>query len=71
MGTKTEEVAYCIGITAMHMQLLKNDRAVIFDRTDFGMSNLSLPNGECQKKKILRDREKPAREAGLVVVQSE
>jgi hypothetical protein len=51
MGTKTEEVAYCIGITAMHMQLLKNDRAVIFDRTDFGMSNLSLPNGQCQKKK--------------------
>ena len=28
-----------IGIVAMHMQLLKNDRIVIFDRTDFGLSN--------------------------------
>ncbi|KAB1203721.1 Galactose oxidase [Morella rubra] len=37
-----------IGITAMHMQLLKNDRVVIFDRTDFGKSNLSLPNGQCR-----------------------
>lgn len=37
-----------IGITAMHMQLLHNDRVVIFDRTDFGKSNLSLPNGECR-----------------------
>ena len=37
-----------IGITAMHMQLLNNDRVVIFDRTDFGRSNLSLPNGECR-----------------------
>ncbi|KAJ8772625.1 hypothetical protein K2173_027802 [Erythroxylum novogranatense] len=38
-----------IGITAMHMQLLNNDRVVIFDRTDFGISNLSLPNGICRK----------------------
>ncbi|KAF8410490.1 hypothetical protein HHK36_003018 [Tetracentron sinense] len=37
-----------IGITAMHMQLLKNDRVVIFDRTDFGLSNISLPNGKCR-----------------------
>ncbi|KAE8659867.1 Glyoxal oxidase-related protein [Hibiscus syriacus] len=32
----------------MHMQLLRNDRVVIFDRTDFGKSNLSLPNGKCR-----------------------
>ncbi|KAG7966732.1 hypothetical protein I3843_08G063900 [Carya illinoinensis] len=32
-----------IGITAMHMQLLNNDRVIIFDRTDFGNSNLTLP----------------------------
>ncbi|KAB1203722.1 Galactose oxidase [Morella rubra] len=32
----------------MHMQLLNNDRVVIFDRTDFGKSNLSLPNGKCR-----------------------
>ncbi|KAJ4767326.1 hypothetical protein LUZ62_077701 [Rhynchospora pubera] len=37
-----------IGISAMHMQLLHNDRVVIFDRTDFGQSNLSLPNGQCR-----------------------
>lgn len=37
-----------IGISAMHMQLLNNDRVVIFDRTDFGNSNISLPNGKCR-----------------------
>jgi Glyoxal oxidase N-terminus len=37
-----------IGISAMHMQLLHNDRVAIFDRTDFGQSNLSLPNGQCR-----------------------
>ncbi|KAL3603374.1 hypothetical protein D5086_004233 [Populus alba] len=37
-----------IGITAMHMQLLSNDRVVIYDRTDFGRSNLSLPDGKCR-----------------------
>ncbi|XP_043703157.1 aldehyde oxidase GLOX-like [Telopea speciosissima] len=37
-----------IGISAMHMQLLNNDRVVIFDRTDFGISNLSLPDGICR-----------------------
>ncbi|XP_059638254.1 aldehyde oxidase GLOX1-like [Cornus florida] len=36
-----------IGISAMHMQLLHNDRVVIFDRTDFGRSNISLPNRKC------------------------
>lgn len=34
-----------IGISAMHMQLLHNDRVVIYDRTDFGPSNISLPAG--------------------------
>nr|XP_043636851.1 aldehyde oxidase GLOX1-like [Erigeron canadensis] len=38
-----------IGITAMHMQLLPNDRVVIFDRTDFGLSNISLPDGKCRE----------------------
>ncbi|KAG5246458.1 galactose oxidase [Salix suchowensis] len=37
-----------IGIVAMHMQLLNNDRVVIYDRTDFGRSNLSLPDGKCR-----------------------
>ncbi|MCD7472795.1 hypothetical protein HAX54_014158 [Datura stramonium] len=36
-----------IGIYAMHMQLLNNDRVVMYDRTDFGASKISLPNGKC------------------------
>ncbi|KAJ0923457.1 putative galactose oxidase [Helianthus annuus] len=38
-----------IGISAMHMQLLPNDRVIIFDRTDFGTSNISLPDGKCRE----------------------
>ncbi|OVA00311.1 Glyoxal oxidase [Macleaya cordata] len=37
-----------IGISAMHMQLLHNNKVVMFDRTDFGPSNLSLPFGTCR-----------------------
>ncbi|KAI3767074.1 hypothetical protein L2E82_17157 [Cichorium intybus] len=37
-----------IGISAMHMQLLPNDRVVMYDRTDFGISKISLPNGKCR-----------------------
>ncbi|KAG8362675.1 hypothetical protein BUALT_BualtUnG0051800 [Buddleja alternifolia] len=37
-----------IGVSAMHMQLLNTDRVVIFDRTDFGASNISLPNNQCR-----------------------
>ncbi|KAL2538266.1 glyoxal oxidase-related protein [Forsythia ovata] len=37
-----------IGISAMHMQLLNNGKVIIFDRTDFGPSNISLPNGKCR-----------------------
>ncbi|XP_023546652.1 aldehyde oxidase GLOX1-like [Cucurbita pepo subsp. pepo] len=37
-----------IGVLPMHMQLLHNDRVVIYDRTDFGTSNLSLPDGKCR-----------------------
>ncbi|KAI9199983.1 hypothetical protein LWI28_001086 [Acer negundo] len=33
----------------MHMQLLNNDRVIMFDRTDFGKSNISLPDGKCRK----------------------
>ncbi|XP_050223393.1 aldehyde oxidase GLOX [Mercurialis annua] len=48
-GGRWELLQENIGITAMHMQLLHNDRVVIFDRTDFGRSNLSLPNGKCRE----------------------
>ncbi|KAK9292921.1 hypothetical protein L1049_020902 [Liquidambar formosana] len=37
-----------IGITAMHMQLLRNNKVIMFDRTDFGPSNLSLSGGRCR-----------------------
>ncbi|KAF8379941.1 hypothetical protein HHK36_027406 [Tetracentron sinense] len=38
-----------IGISAMHMALLPNDRVITFDRTDFGPSNITLPGGRCRK----------------------
>ncbi|KAJ9536457.1 hypothetical protein OSB04_un000365 [Centaurea solstitialis] len=37
-----------IGISAMHMQLLPTDRVIIYDRTDFGASNISLADGKCR-----------------------
>lgn len=30
------------------MQLLHNDRVIMLDRTDFGFSNLTFPNGKCR-----------------------
>lgn len=47
-GGQWQLLQQSIGISAMHMQLLHNDRVVIFDRTDFGPSNLSLPAGKCR-----------------------
>ncbi|XP_062018759.1 aldehyde oxidase GLOX1-like [Rosa rugosa] len=47
-GGKWQLLLKSVGISAMHMQLLHNDRVVMFDRTDFGKSNLSLPNGVCR-----------------------
>ncbi|MFS7972297.1 putative galactose oxidase [Helianthus anomalus] len=37
-----------IGIYGMHMQLLPNDCVVMYDHTDFGVSNISLPYGKCR-----------------------
>ncbi|KAI3935516.1 hypothetical protein MKW92_039037 [Papaver armeniacum] len=36
-----------IGISAMHTQLLPNDRVIMFDRTDFGQSRILLPAEKC------------------------
>lgn len=47
-GGKWQLLQQTIGIVGMHMQLLHNDRVIIFDRTDFGFSNLSLPKGMCR-----------------------
>lgn len=48
MAGRWELLMPSIGISAMHMQLIPNGRVVIFDRTDFGPSNLSLPEGHCR-----------------------
>ncbi|KAK7309567.1 hypothetical protein RJT34_06399 [Clitoria ternatea] len=37
-----------IGISAMHMQVMIDNKVVIFDRTDFGPSNISLANNRCR-----------------------
>ncbi|CAI9116876.1 OLC1v1018148C1 [Oldenlandia corymbosa var. corymbosa] len=47
-GGKWALLQSSIGITAMHMQLLHTDKVVIYDRTDFGPSNISLPSGVCR-----------------------
>ncbi|THU61030.1 hypothetical protein C4D60_Mb07t18980 [Musa balbisiana] len=47
-GGEWKLLQHSIGVSAMHMQLLHNDRVVVFDRTDFGPSNLSLPDGRCR-----------------------
>ncbi|KAE8658545.1 hypothetical protein F3Y22_tig00116971pilonHSYRG00770 [Hibiscus syriacus] len=39
-----------IGVSAMHMQLLPNDKIIAFDRSDFGPSNLTLPQGKCTQE---------------------
>ncbi|EPS68172.1 glyoxal oxidase, partial [Genlisea aurea] len=46
-GGRWDLLLTSIGISAMHMQLLQTDRVVIFDRTGFGLSNISLPAGKC------------------------
>ncbi|KAF3434188.1 hypothetical protein FNV43_RR25291 [Rhamnella rubrinervis] len=38
-----------IGISAMHMALLPNDKVIVFDRSNFGPSNISLPQGKCPR----------------------
>ncbi|GAA0161175.1 hypothetical protein LIER_43660 [Lithospermum erythrorhizon] len=42
-GGKWNLLVPSIGISSMHMQLLNNDKVVMYDRTDFGISNISLP----------------------------
>ncbi|KAK2660664.1 hypothetical protein Ddye_007197 [Dipteronia dyeriana] len=47
-GGRWQLLQKSIGISSMHMQLLNNDRVIMFDRTDFGKSNISLPHGKCR-----------------------
>ncbi|KAG8484250.1 hypothetical protein CXB51_023938 [Gossypium anomalum] len=39
-----------IGVSAMHMALLPNEKIVTFDRSEFGPSNITLPQGKCIKE---------------------
>lgn len=47
-GGKWDLLIPNIGISAMHMQLMNNDRVVMYDRTDFGESKIKLPGGKCR-----------------------
>ncbi|XP_072989842.1 aldehyde oxidase GLOX-like [Typha latifolia] len=47
-GGRWDLLQRSIGVSAMHMQLVHTDHVIIFDRTDFGQSNLSLPAGKCR-----------------------
>ncbi|PAN38908.1 hypothetical protein PAHAL_7G206500 [Panicum hallii] len=42
-GGRWELLQDSVGVSAMHMQLLHNDRVILFDRTNFGPSNLTFP----------------------------
>ncbi|KAL8127118.1 aldehyde oxidase GLOX1-like [Apium graveolens] len=46
-GGKWDMLVQNVGVSAMHMQLLNNNRVIMFDRTDFGNSNISLPDHKC------------------------
>ena len=37
------------GVSAMHMALTHNNKVIIFDRTDYGPSQIKLPGGYCRK----------------------
>ena len=36
------------GISAMHMATMHTDKVVLYDRTNFGKSQIALPNGTCR-----------------------
>ena len=44
-GGRWELLQDSVGVSAMHMQLLHNDRVILFDRTNVGPSNLTFPPG--------------------------
>ncbi|CAM8943839.1 unnamed protein product [Rhodiola kirilowii] len=52
VGGSWETVLVNGGISAMHMQLLKNDKVIMFDRKDFGQSRIMLPKSKCDPAKV-------------------
>ncbi|KAL9682073.1 hypothetical protein QQ045_013866 [Rhodiola kirilowii] len=42
------------GVSVMHMQLLSNDKVIMFDRQDFGHSKIMLPTSQCDPATVPR-----------------
>ncbi|KAL9683047.1 hypothetical protein QQ045_014860 [Rhodiola kirilowii] len=40
------------GVSAMHMQLLNNDKVIIFDHLDFNQSRIMLPKSKCDPQTV-------------------
>lgn len=43
-----ELVSHDSGVSAMHLVLMPNDKAIMFDTTFYGPSNIQLPPGNCR-----------------------
>lgn len=48
-GDSWEVVVANAGVSAMHMALHHTNRVIMFDRTDYGPSQIKLPGGYCRK----------------------
>ncbi|KAG0579428.1 hypothetical protein KC19_4G098200 [Ceratodon purpureus] len=49
VGDSWELVIANAGVSAMHMALTHTNRVIMFDRTDYGPSQIKLPGGYCRK----------------------
>lgn len=49
VGDSWELVVENAGVSAMHMALTHTNRVIMFDRTDYGPSQIKLPGGYCRK----------------------
>lgn len=49
VGDSWEVVVANAGVSAMHMALTHTNRVIMFDRTDYGPSQIKLPGGYCRR----------------------
>lgn len=49
VGDSWELVIANAGVSAMHMALTHTNRVIMFDRTDYGPSQIKLPGGYCRR----------------------
>lgn len=49
VGDSWELVVANAGVSAMHMALTHTNRVIMFDRTDYGPSQIKLPRGYCRR----------------------